>query len=53
MFENVIFHPVSGEKGYFVSEEEAKFIRAVVSDFRYNRLAAVESITLVDGDFDE
>lgn len=42
MFEETIFHPTSGEKGYFVSEKDAEFIKVLVADFKFNRLTSVE-----------
>ena len=53
MFEENIFHPVSGEKGYFVSEEESKFIKALIADFRYCRLSTIENSVVVEGDVDD
>ena len=42
MFSETIFHPVSGEKGYFVSEKDAEFIKVIVADFKFNRLTSLE-----------
>ena len=50
MFEQVIFHPQSGEKGYFVSEEEAEFLKTVVSDWSSKNLASVEVLMGADSD---
>lgn len=50
MFDETIFHPVSGEKGYFVSEEEAEFLKAVVSDWSSKNLASVEVLMGADSD---
>ncbi len=49
MFNDKIFHPVTGEKGYFVSEEQARFIQALLDDFRFNRLSLIEHSTLAEG----
>ena len=38
-----IFHPVSGERGYFTSETEKCVIDAVLSDYRNNHLVVTES----------
>ena len=33
-----IFHPVSGETGFFITEQEKNVIDAIVSDFNNQRL---------------
>ena len=33
-----IFHPVSGEKGYFCSEQEKILVDAILSDYSMNQL---------------
>lgn len=38
-----IFHPVSGEKGYFATEKEKNLIDAVLSDFAINQLVVTAS----------
>lgn len=38
-----IFHPVSGEKGYFASEMEKTLIDAVFTDYAINQLVVTES----------
>ena len=38
-----IFHPVSGEKGYFASEKEKVLIDAVLYDYSMNQLVITES----------
>lgn len=42
-----IFHPVSGEKGYFLSESDAELVKAVLSDFRHSRMQMLEHQTVV------
>lgn len=44
-----IFHPVSGEKGYFLSERDAKIVKTILADFQYTKLASIENETLVGG----
>ena len=38
-----IFHPVSGESGYFCTEQEKVLIDAVLTDFTANQLVVHES----------
>ena len=38
-----IFHPVSGESGYFCSEKEKILVDAIVSDYSMNQLVVTES----------
>ena len=47
-----IFNPHSGERGYFVTEREMVFIKAIISDFKVNRLSSVE-VLLVGADADD
>lgn len=49
MFNETIFHPVSGEKGYFVSEDEARFLRILAEDFKDNKLALIEHSSIREG----
>ena len=37
-----IYHPVSGEKGYFLSVQDAKIIKSVLADFQNTKMASVE-----------
>lgn len=41
-----IFHPVSGEEGYFCSEQEKVLIDAVLNDYYMNQLVTNESSTV-------
>lgn len=34
----MIFHPVSGEKGFFATEQEKVLIDAILSDYSMNQL---------------
>ena len=43
-----IYHPVSGEKGVFLSEKDAQIIKSVLQDFASTKLASIEA-----GDVDE
>jgi hypothetical protein len=38
-----IFHPVSGEEGYFATEKEKNLIDAVLTDYAINQLVVTES----------
>lgn len=38
-----IFHPVSGESGYFASEKEKTLIDAIFRDYAINQLVVTES----------
>ena len=38
-----IFHPVSGEHGYFCSETEKVLIDAILTDYSVNQLVIQES----------
>ena len=38
-----IFHPVSGEKGYFATEQEKTLIDAVILDFKINQLVTASA----------
>lgn len=40
---NKIFHPVSGESGYFCTESEKILIDAVLTDYYMNQLVVQES----------
>ena len=46
-----IYHPVSGENGYFCSEQEKVLIDAIVSDYSMNQL--VVSSRSARGELDE
>lgn len=43
-----IFHPVSGERGIFLSEKDAKIVKSILEDFTSTKLASIEA-----GDVDE
>ena len=43
---NKIFHPVSGEEGYFCSEQEKVLIDAILHDYSMNQLVTNESSTV-------
>ena len=38
-----IYHPVSGEKGYFATEQEKVLIDAVLIDFKTNQLVVASA----------
>lgn len=38
-----LFHPVSGESGYFASEQEKVLIDAILVDYSMNQLVVQES----------
>ena len=40
-----IFHPTSGENGYFCSEQEKDLIDAIITDYSMNQLV----VTSADG----
>lgn len=48
-----IFHPVSGESGYFASETEKTLIDAIIQDFSMNQLVVTESSRSARGVRDE
>ena len=41
-----IFHPVSGESGYFCDEQEKILIDAILSDYSMNQLVLQEASTV-------
>ena len=38
-----IFHPVSGESGYFTTEQEKVLIDAMISDYSMNQLVVTSA----------
>ena len=46
-----IYHPVSGEEGYFLSVKDAKVIKSILADFQMTKLATIENEVLA-GDVD-
>ena len=49
MIDETIYHPVSGEKGFFLSEKDAKILKVILADFQYSKLASIEHSILADG----
>lgn len=48
-----IFHPVSGETGYFATEQEKTLIDAIIQDFSINQLVVTESSRSARGGVNE
>ena len=44
-----IIHPISGENGYFASEEEKVLIDAILCDYSMNQLVLHESSRIARG----
>ena len=45
-----IYNPVSGEEGYFCSEQEKVLIDAIITDYSMNQLVTQESSATGRGD---
>lgn len=48
-----IFHPVSGEKGYFATEQEKVLIDTILVDWHNNQLVTNQTSPSVRGVVDE
>ena len=45
-----VFHPVSGEKGYFCSETEKVLIDAILVDYSMNQLVLQQTSAICRGE---
>ena len=50
MFDNIIYHPQTGEKGFFVPEKDAELLKLIISDFKKNQMAIIMHQFGVDAD---
>lgn len=44
-----ILHPISGEKGYFATEQEKTLIDAIIQDFSMNQLVVTSHSSVSGG----